>query len=335
MAVNLTILAGSLIIILAGAKIFTNGVEWLGKKFNLSEGAVGSVLAAVGTAMPETLVPLIAILFGPSGTAVNVGIGAILGAPFMLSTLAFGVVGVSKVFFCRRNGNGKCIEVKNTILMRDLKYFLFFYTLALAAAFIPLSYQAAKIPVALVLVAGYIYYVNKTLSDGKGLSETDLEPLYLAKKNPCPPLLTILAQTAAGLVLIASGAHYFVGALDLLATVVMIPALLLSLIITPIATELPEKFNSVIWVKGGKDTLAMGNITGAMVFQGSILPAVGILFTPWLLNQIAALSALLALLSSTIVYLFVRKQKQLKVAVMLYPVAIYGIFIFLVFTTLL
>ncbi len=334
MAINIIMLAGSLIVILAGAKIFTNGVEWLGKRRNLSEGAVGSVLAAIGTAMPETLVPLIAILFGPSGTAVNVGIGAILGAPFMLSTLAFGVVGVSKVFYCRSNGGGKCIEVKDSILMRDLKYFLFFYTLAITAAFIPLPYQAVKVPVALVLVAGYVYYVKKTLSDGKGLAETDLEPLFLAKKDPRPPVLTILAQTAAGLALIAFGAYYFVGALELLATAVMIPALLLSLIITPIATELPEKFNSVIWVKGGKDTLAMGNITGAMVFQSSILPAVGILFTPWLLTQIAALSALLALLSSTIVYLFVRRQKQLRVAVMLCPAAIYGLFIFLVFTML-
>jgi cation:H+ antiporter len=331
MAVNLIILTGSLIVILLGAKIFTNGVEWLGKSFNLSEGAVGSVLAAVGTAMPETLVPLIAILFGPSGTAVDVGVGAILGAPFMLSTLAFGVVGASKVYYCRNNGRGKCIEVTNSVLMKDLKYFFFFYTLALAAAFIPLPYQALKVPVVLVLVGGYVYYVNKTLRDGKGLSESELEPLYLAQNNSCPPVATILVQTAAGLVMIASGAHYFVGALDLLAAAVMVPALLLSLIITPIATELPEKFNSIIWVKGGKDTLAMGNITGAMVFQSSILPAVGILFTPWLLTQIAVLSALLALLSSTIVYMFVKKQKQLRVAVMLYPVAIYGLFIFLVF----
>ena len=38
--------------------------------------------------------------------------------------------------------------------------------------------------------------------------------------------------------------------------------MLLALVIAPIATELPEKFNSLIWVRQGKDTLAMGNITG-------------------------------------------------------------------------
>ena len=53
---------------------------------------------------------------------------------------------------------------------------------------------------------------------------------------------------------------------------------LLALVIAPIATELPEKFNSLIWVRQGKDTLAMGNITGAMVFQSCIPTAVALIF---------------------------------------------------------
>jgi cation:H+ antiporter len=60
-----------------------------------------------------------------------------------------------------------------------------------------------------------------------------------------------------------------------------ISALLLSLLIIPIATELPEKINSILWIRRGKDTLAFGNITGAMVFQGTLLPAIGIMLTPW------------------------------------------------------
>jgi cation:H+ antiporter len=63
--------------------------------------------------------------------------------------------------------------------------------------------------------------------------------------------------------------------------VVGVSPLLLSLLIIPIATELPEKVNSILWIRRGKDTLAFGNITGAMVFQGTLLPAIGILLTPW------------------------------------------------------
>jgi long-chain acyl-CoA synthetase len=139
---TIVVLAAGLLALLFGAKTFTNGIEWLGKRLNLSEGAVGSVLAAVGTALPETMVPIIAILFGPAGSAHEVGIGAILGAPFMLSTLAFGVVGVTKICYFR-NSEKKCIEVKNSILMRDLKYFIGFYTLVISAAFVQIQANMA------------------------------------------------------------------------------------------------------------------------------------------------------------------------------------------------
>jgi len=326
---DLLVLIAGLAMILAGANVFTNGVEWLGKRLNLTEGAVGSILAAVGTALPETMVPLIAILFGSTGNAHEVGVGAILGAPFMLSTLALGIVGVSKVFYCR-GGNSRCIDVKRTILMRDLKYFLFFYSLTLGAAFLPS--HVSKIAVAAILVAGYAYYVKKTVEDGDSLAETELPPPYFWKKEGPVPLSLIIVQVIAGLILIAAGARFFVNALGALAEGLMVPALVLSLVITPFATELPEKLNSVIWVKGGKDTLALGNITGAMVFQSTLIPAIGILTTPWRLSPIAVLSAVLALLSGLIVYLLASRRKELKPVVMIYPAAIYGLFLLAVIT---
>jgi len=57
--------------------------------------------------------------------------------------------------------------------------------------------------------------------------------------------------------------------------------LVISLLIVPVATELPEKVNSVIWIRRGRDTLAFGNITGAMVFQGTVIPGVGMLLMSW------------------------------------------------------
>src|SRR6266511_3868677 len=94
------LLGSSLLVILGGAELFTNGVEWIGEGFGLSEGVVGSVLAAVGTALPETILPLVAIMSGHAGGEA-IGIGAILGAPFMLTTLAVLVVGY--VFYVRRH----------------------------------------------------------------------------------------------------------------------------------------------------------------------------------------------------------------------------------------
>jgi cation:H+ antiporter len=74
-----------------------------------------------------------------------------------------------------------------------------------------------------------------------------------------------------------------------------ISPLLLSLMVIPIATELPEKINSILWLRQGKDSLALGNITGAMVFQGSLLPAIGIALTPWSARPDVLVSLLLTL----------------------------------------
>ena len=110
--------------------MFTNAVEHLGKIYNLNEGAVGSILAAVGTALPETIVPLVAILGAYlAHTDVNVGkeigIGAILGAPFLLSTLAMFVTGVAVVIFWAMGKRERKMNANYVVMFRDLKFFFF------------------------------------------------------------------------------------------------------------------------------------------------------------------------------------------------------------------
>src|SRR5947209_19410826 len=94
-------LAVGLVVILVGCDIFTNSIEWLGKKLDLNEGMLGSIFAAVGTALPETLIPVVAVAFGSAGGskhASDVGLGAIIGAPFLLATVAILLTG-RRIFF--------------------------------------------------------------------------------------------------------------------------------------------------------------------------------------------------------------------------------------------
>ncbi len=106
---------------------------------------------------------------------------------------------------------------------------------------------------------------------------------------------------------------------------------MLALIITPIATELPEKFNSVIWISREKDSLALGNITGAMVFQSSLIPALGIFLTDWQLSGGAFLSALLALAAAAILYIELLRKKHITAGTLLLMGVFYGIFLVGVF----
>ena len=93
-----------------------------------------------------------------------------------------------------------------------------------------------------------------------------------------------MLQLLVGLGAMVGGAHLFVEELLHIAESIGVEPLVLALILAPLATELPEKVNSFFWVREGKDALALGNITGAMVFQSMIPVGIGLIFTDWELS---------------------------------------------------
>ncbi len=309
----------SLVVILAGAELFTNGVEWVGEGFGLSDGVVGSVLAAVGTALPETLLPIVAILSGRAAGE-EIGIGAILGAPFMLTTLAMVVLGTATLILARHGHRDTDLDGDRTVLRQDLGYFLVMYALAMAAGLIhvrPFHWALAA-----VLVLGYVWYVGRHLAapgerELEEEAQSEIKPLYVwsalrrlrASLEPWSkgsPTWPSFVQVSLALGLIVGGARLFVSGVSVLGERLGVSHLVFALLLAPLATELPEKFNSVLWVRRNKDTLALGNITGAMVFQSSFPVTVGLLLTPWHLAHAALVAALIALAAGSVLYATVR-----------------------------
>lgn len=282
------IVSGMLLIVLS-ADYFTNGVEWLGRSLRLGAGAVGTLLAALGTALPETLVPVMALLFGVGNASEAVGLGAILGAPFMLSTLGFLVLGTG-LWWLRRPSAVALADVD--AVSRDLKFFLVALGAAIGASWLAPPLRRA---VALALAAGYVLFARAVLRGGRGqASEEPAESLHLWH-HPNPPLLVVVFQVALALGGLIVGTHYFVDALVHVAAGSGVSGFLLSVVLTPVATELPEVLNSVIWLRRRADTLAFGNVTGAMAFQSSLVPALGMWLTPWRFSRLELAVGLISL----------------------------------------
>ena len=323
---DLLILFVSFLIILAGAELFTNGIEWFGRKLGLAEGAVGSVLAAVGTALPETMIPIIAILFSVEAHSNEIGVGAILGAPFMLATLAMFVTGLAVVVQARHRESGDVMPVDPHVLGTDMRTFVVTYGLAIAAAvLLPSEPTWPKLLVAIVLFVVYAWYVKSHFEADPTVDAGDLAPLRFhvfdkrrtVAPDGAPRLRAVNFQVLVALGLIILGAIEFVDAVGHLATSLGVSEVLLALVIAPIATELPEKFNSIIWIRQGKDTLAMGNITGAMVFQSAIPTSVALIFAPetWVAgpgSYIAFASAGIAFLASGAIFLPMARSGRLR-----------------------
>ncbi|MHB8841811.1 MAG: sodium:calcium antiporter [Candidatus Aquicultor sp.] len=311
----------SLVIILVACELFSNGVEWFGHRLDLGEGAVGSILAAIGTALPETIIPILAILVGAGDGGEGIGIGAIIGSSFMLATLAMFVVGTGIIVFSQTRGRSREVDAHITGMSRDLTYFLTSYGLALTAAIVP--YRPVKLMLAVALLGIYAQYFRSTIADC-GEVGCDLKPLHFHRKGLPPRWRSITVQLIVSLGVIVYGAHLFIGQVVTISEQFAISALVLSLLVTPIATELPEKFNSVMWVRKNKDTLALGNITGAMVFQSCILPSFGIFFTPWHLTEPAVVAAILGLAASVMLLIGLKVRKRLHAVHLLFS----GLFYF-------
>jgi len=310
---NVLMLLISLTVILLGASVFTNGLEWFGKKMALSDGAVGSIFAAVGTALPETLIPIIAILFGSKDVGQHIGVGAIIGAPFMLGTLAYFISGLAVIMNRKKRNDYPAMRVDTVVMRRDIEYFLILYGVAIISTFF-IRHPVFKVSIALILLLSYGAYVLKTLASTKenlAVEEADLNPCYFSPKSHDPDISIILVQVISSVLLIVWGAYIFVEKVQVLSVHLGVSPFILSMIIAPIATELPEKFNSVIWIKRGKDTLAIGNINGAMVFQGSVITAIGILLTEWDLTFPAFATVILTFASVGLVYWQIRKKHDL------------------------
>jgi cation:H+ antiporter len=237
----------------------------------------------------------------------EVSVGAILGAPFMLGTLAMVVTGVSIFAFRNRREQRTALRVRGPAKKRDLRSFLIVYFIAVVVSFIPIA--TIKLALAPLFIACYLVYLVSVFKAEDSHCKAVLDPLTLdvfsvklrkGTVRETPLVSHTVVQVVLSLVLIVAGAQLFVSQIVSLAASLHFNATILSLIITPVATELPEKLNSVLWVRQGKDTLALGNITGAMVFQSYIPVAFGIAFTPWVLGRLEAINVSLTLIAGVV-----------------------------------
>jgi len=332
MVIQISFLLFGLVTILAAAEFFTNGIEAFGRRFSFSQAVVGSIFAAVGTALPETILPMVAIFMYGGHASKEIGVGAILGAPFMLSTLAFFLVGLTASVAAINKKRPFELRVEVHSVRRDVSFFLVMYCLAIL---LPLLLgSSVLVPLAVALVCGYVFYAWLTFRGESAEIEHSGE-MYLWKAakrfshSPAvasPPLFLILLQIFIALGVMIKGAHTFVSSLEKVSVRFGMDPLLFALLLAPVATELPEKFNSVTWTWKGRDTLAIGNITGAMVFQATFPVSVGLVFTDWRLTGMALFSAVIAIASSVFLLGTVIVKKRISPLTMLFSGCLYLVY---------
>jgi cation:H+ antiporter len=298
---------GSAAAIYFACEFFVNGIEWLGRKLGVGETATGTILAAFGTALPESAVTFAAVALGRDPAQKDIGIGAALGGPLVLATISYAVVGLALLWNRRRLGRTThVIECDSTRLRHDQAWFLCIFIGKVALGLLVFDFKPW---LGALFLFAYVAYLLRELRGAQVLSVAALEPLKLHPKGD-PGLLWPLLQTLLALIAIGFASKVFVGQLEAIGIWAGLPAQLVALLLSPVATELPETMNALIWVRQGKERLALANISGAMMIQATIPTSLGLFYTSWVFSRelivsgvvtLAAVAVLLGLFSKNTV----------------------------------
>ncbi|GAA4518788.1 sodium:calcium antiporter [Actinoallomurus oryzae] len=309
---HVVILLACAVAIYLSCEWFVNAVEWLGLRLKIGPLAVGTVLAAFGTALPESVVTFVAVVFGSGSEQKDIGVGAAMGGPLALATAAYGVTGFMLLTRRRKvtsgapdrapdehGGGGDVGDTRK--LARDQQWFLAIFVVKVALGLVAFAYKPV---LGLLFFAAYgVYFWRELRADPAGEDDAvDVEPLRLQPRRTTPATWAVVTQAVVTLVVIFVASQLFVHSLEAIGPMIGLPAAVTALLLSPIATELPEIMNAIIWVRQGKTHLALANISGAMMIQATVPSGLGILFTSWrfdgplLLSGVVTIIAMLFLL---------------------------------------
>jgi cation:H+ antiporter len=331
---------------------FVNAVEWLGRRLNVRQMAVGTILAAFGTALPESVVTLIAVTTGKTAEARDIGVGAAMGGPLVLATVAYGVTGF--VLLTRqRNRQRELIAAgagtsarsrSNTFkpygevlttpadaarLVKDQRWFVAVFVVKVSLGLVAF---AIKPWLGLLFFAVYAVYFWREMRGGPAEAAHEAEELASLKLQPKranPATWAVVAQSLGALGVIFVASQLFVHQLDAIGPMIGLSGAVTALLLAPIATELPEILNAVIWVRQGKTQLALANISGAMMIQATVPSGLGLLFTDWRFDHALLWSGAVTMIAIGYLLITLRAHKltpaRLAISALFYVVFAIGL----------
>ena len=202
------------------------------------------------------------------------------------------------------------------------------YTVALTLALLPRELHFLKGYVGWIFLPAYFVYLFMVLRTPKA-TPLDVEEATEEREAfdaltfasllhrqglqvvpTSPPLWLVLTQTLVSFAAILVGAKFFATFVEDFSHAMNFNTLLVALVLAPLATELPEAANSLIWTKDGKDVIALGNVAGAMVFQSTIPVTLGVLLTPWELGRFGTIAAVFAIVSALLIWIQLRLRAR-------------------------
>tara|TARA_Y100000590_G_scaffold302774_1_gene341311 strand:+ start:103 stop:1023 length:921 start_codon:yes stop_codon:yes gene_type:complete len=247
--VTIILLILGLIFLVGGAEIVVRGSVSLGKKINVSLFAIGIVIVAAGTSLPELASAIKAVITNHSDLAVGAVVGSNIANLILIMAATSFFAPIDKIN-------------QNQINQAWMNIGLGLILILMHILFLPFNYLYGIIAVSLLFLIMFLQ-VKKGAINMSGVDE----------KGDYSIIVSIIFITL-GIFLLIYGSDLFVNSAINIANVFNIPEAIIGISLVAFGTSLPELAVGILAAIKRKVDFALGNVLGSNIYN--VLGVLGI-----------------------------------------------------------
>ncbi len=308
-----SLIAAGIAMLIASSFLLTITIEDLGKRGRFSDRFTGAVISPLFTALPELVVIIFALVLVGKESGAEIAAGTIIGEPFMVSALGFPAVALA-LFIAGRKG-------RNDQLDPALPLTLIFLGAVFPIMLIPSFFRSLLLRVFIAAVLVSLYFLFLRFVRGERNEGEMAEELRIGNR------IILVAAILSGLALLFAGSAALVRGIDSVSIITGVNQELVTILLVPIGTIVPETMNAIIWASRNKTNLSIGAIAGEEVFFVTLFPALGILASQWIVTRDGIIAVSLTSILSVAIGIVMYRFRE---AVHVFIVYLLSLIIFLV-----
>ena len=239
---NLFLLIFGLVLLILGAEIIIRGSIGFGKKFRVSLFAIGVVIVAGGTSLPELASSINAVVSNHPDLAVGAVIGSNIANLILVMAATSFLIPISKIN--QNQINQAWINIGLAVILITMSYLI-----------IPFNFVFG------ILSIGLLFFIMYIQVKQGSLDVSDVE-----EKGDYSLILSIIF-IVLGIILLIYGSDLFVDSAINIATQLNIPEAIIGISLVAFGTSLPELVVGILSAIRRKVDFALGNVLGSNIYN--------------------------------------------------------------------
>lgn len=247
---NILLLIGGLLLILAGANTLTDGAASVAKRFNISSLVIGLTIVAFGTSAPELTVSVVSALKGSPDMAIGNVVGSNIFNTLMIVGCTAAIVPISMT-------KGTLSKEIPLCILASIVLFICANDVLINGA----SQNVISSSDGMLLLCFFVIFLGYTFAIAHNGNDSESTPVKVM------PIWKAALFILGGLVALIYGGQFFVDGASGIARNLGVSESVIGLTLVAGGTSLPELATSIVAALKKNPEMAIGNVIGSNLFN--------------------------------------------------------------------